>query len=392
MLRNDRLPTIPELASERVHHPGHQAGGVIKNVQGLRFLAAAWVALFHLNLLSGLGMEVRWLSAFAGLGYAGVDVFFVISGYIMALTTAGTTPGAGSAARFATQRFARIYCGWWPFFLIYLAYYTATGGIRAEMRLLPSFFLWPTLLPHHLLPIAWTLSFELFFYAGTAAVLTWNRRKAWLPMAAWEVLVVVLNAAWLVQGRYHPDQAADVTFAQWFVFFPLTLEFVAGFVLHDYLRRHGPGSWIPWAAGAALFGLAIAAYLRVGTFHPSGLAGLFHAPERAVLWGGFSACVVATAVRLEDRGRTPLAWLAPLGDASYSIYLGHILLIQLFLRFLPGLGATALPKTLVFVAVFVVLVALLWLYYLWVERPFYVAVKRRISGLYGGPRLEPTAR
>jgi peptidoglycan/LPS O-acetylase OafA/YrhL len=392
MLRNDRLPTIPELAGGHVHHPRHQAAGVIKNVQGLRFLAAAWVALFHLNLLSGLGMEVRWLSAFAGLGYAGVDVFFVISGYIMALTTAGTTPGAGSASRFAMQRFARIYCGWWPFFLIYLAYYTATGGMRAEMRLIQSFFLWPTLLPHHLLPIAWTLSFELFFYSCTAAILTWNRRKAWVPMAAWVVLVLVLNAAWLAQGRYHPDRAAEVTVAQWFVFFPLTLEFVAGFVLHEYLHRRESGSWIPWVAGAALFGLAIGVYLRFGTFHPSGLAGLFHAPERAILWGGFSVCVVAAAVRLESGGRTPLARLAPLGDASYSIYLGHILLIQLFLRLQPGIESAALPKTFVFVAVFAVLVALLWLYYLWVERPLYLAVKRRISGLYAGPRLEPTPR
>ena len=122
---------------------------------------------------------MRWIAAVAESGYAGVDIFFVISGYIMALTTAGSSPGMRSGALFLMQRFARIYSGWWPFFLIYLVYAAATGGIGPEKRLLSSFFLWPTLLPHHLLPIAWTLSFELLFYAFTAAVLVLSRRKAW---------------------------------------------------------------------------------------------------------------------------------------------------------------------------------------------------------------------
>ena len=199
--------------------------------------------------------------------------------------------------------------------------------------MLASFLLWPTLLPHHLLPIAWTLSFELFFYAGTAAVLAWNRSKAAVPMLAWVLIVGALNCVWLWQGRYHPDNVGEVTISQWFFFYPLTLEFVAGFLLHDYLKRHESGAWLPWLAGAASFCVLIAVYQRIGTFHPSGLAGLFHAPERAVLWGGFSICAVGAAVRLESTGRTPAAWLAPLGDASYSIYLGHILLIQVFLRF-----------------------------------------------------------
>ena len=354
---------------------------MIRNLQGLRFLAAAWVAAFHLNLLTGFGADVRWISAIAESGYAGVDVFFVISGYIMALTTAGRSPGMRSGVLFLTQRFARIYAGWWPFFLIYLGYYAATGGIGPEKRLLSSFFLWPTLLPHHLLPIAWTLSFELFFYVCTAAVLVWNRRKAWIFMLLWAVIVVLLNLFWMSQGRYHPDRLAEVTISQWFLFYPLALEFIAGFVLHEFLRRYESGHWIPWVIGAALFAVLISAYQRFGVFHMSGLAGLFHAPERAVLWGGFSACLVAAAVRLESSGTTPAAWAAPLGDASYSIYLGHILLIQLFLNFYSWVGDVPVPKALIFVAVLVGLIALLRLYYLWIERPLYVSIRKMISVL-----------
>lgn len=359
---------------------------VIKNVQGLRFFAAAWVAVFHLNLLFGLGTQLPWVAGVVGAGYAGVDIFFVISGYIMALTTAGRSPGLKSGALFLTQRFARIYCGWWPFFLIYLCYAVANGGPEPEKRLVSSFFLWPTLLPHHLLPIAWTLSFELLFYAFTAAVLVWSRCNAWIAMLTWAAVVVLLNSLWITHGRYQPEQLAEVTINQWFLFYPLTLEFIAGFVLHDVLRRRESGPWIPWVMGAILFALLIVGYQHFGVFNPSGLAGLFHAPERAVLWGGLSVCLVAAAVRLESRGITPFQWAVPFGDASYSIYLGHILLIQLFLIVYSRFDRWAVPKSLVFVVVLVVLIAVLRSYYQWVERPLYGAVKKWIASLYGGRR------
>ena len=342
----------------------------LRNLQALRAFAALWVAVFHLSFLTVLLANVPVARELAALGYAGVDVFFVISGYIMALTTATLASDATSVGNFLYKRFARIYSGWWPFFFLYLAYGALIGGIAPETRLLASFFLWPTLLPHHLLPVAWTLSFELFFYGCTAAVLAWNRRRAWLAMILWAGVVFFLNALWLAGGLFHPDNVADVTLAHWFFFYPLTLEFIAGFLLHELLARRGPGRWVPWAAGTAFFAMLIAVYVRIGVFHPFGLAGLFHAPERALLWGGLSVCLVAAVVRLEARGVRLAAWAEPLGDASYSIYLGHILLIQLFLR-----GRRHLPPFfspgLEFAVVLTAGVLLLWLHHRLIERPLY---------------------
>ena len=359
-----------------------------RNVQGLRFVAAFWVAIYHLNLLFGLGVEQPWVQALVRSGYAGVDIFFVISGYIMALTTAGARSGISNAGHFLSQRLARIYCGWWPFFLLYLVLAIAGGGPDPQVRVLQSLFLWPTLLPHHLLPIAWTLSFELFFYTCTAAVLLWSRRRAWLVMLAWAAVVLVLNAIWIAQGRYHPDRVADITIGLWFFFYPLTLEFIAGFLLHELMARQPSLRWVPWLATAALFAIAIALYQQLGVFHPSGLAGLYHAPERALLWGGFSVCLVAAAVRLEGAGKRPLAWARRLGDASYSIYLGHILLIQLFLRAHASLGLSTWPKPLLALLVLAAIVVLLQLYYLAIERPLYVTARKGISRLFGAGGLE----
>ncbi|MDB5944730.1 MAG: hypothetical protein JWQ13_4296 [Ramlibacter sp.] len=356
--------------------PGHRDATWGGNIQALRFLAALWVAAFHLNLMFGTGLNVPWLTGIAQAGYAGVDLFFVISGYIMAKTTEHLPPTPRAATVFLARRFLRIYSGWWPFFLMYLLYGIRVGEVGPEKQLLSSFLLLPTLLPYHLLPIAWTLSFELLFYICTAFLLVWNRRRARPLLFAWATVVVALNAVWLATGFYDPDNVSEVGVTQWFFFYPLALEFVGGFLLHSYLSRRASAPCWPWLAAAALFCVAIAAYQRVGHFHMAGLAGFFHVSERTFLWGGFAICLVAAAVRLEDAGVRPLAWAERLGDASYSIYLGHMLLIQLFLRAVPAAAAATAPKTSMYVLILAGVVLLLWMYHLWVERPIYMfAVK-----------------
>lgn len=354
---------------------GFSRGATVGNLQALRALAAMWVAAFHLSLLSGFLAGAPVAKELAALGYAGVDIFFVISGYIMALTTVDLSSSKASVGNFLFKRFARIYSGWWPFFFLYLAYYAVTRGVSPETRLLSSFFLWPTLLPHHLVPIAWTLSFELFFYGCTAAVLAWNRRRAWFAMVVWAAVVVFLNALWYAGGLFHPDNVAEVTLPHWFFFYPLTLEFIAGFLLHELLARRAAAHWAPWAAAGAVIAAAIAAYLRFGVFHPSGMAGLFHSPERALLWGGLSVCLVASVVRLEERGVRLAAWAEPFGDASYSIYLGHILLIQLLLPHVARLSASV-PAGVLFAGGLVAVALVCWLHHRLIERPLYEGSKR----------------
>ena len=98
------------------------------NIQFLRFVAAMLVVFFHCaahlqasrqapGLLFGFGQSA---------GFAGVDIFFVISGFIMAWTTADDR--AADAVAFAKRRVARIYSGYWPFFLLALGLFSLLGG------------------------------------------------------------------------------------------------------------------------------------------------------------------------------------------------------------------------------------------------------------------------
>lgn len=90
----------------------------VGNIQTLRFLAAMWVFFHHMQT-TGFGFKnSELLSLFIGMGFVGVDLFFVISGFIMSITTRNTEPGFSAASQFLLRRFSRIYAGWWPFFFL----------------------------------------------------------------------------------------------------------------------------------------------------------------------------------------------------------------------------------------------------------------------------------
>ena len=140
---------------------------MLVNIQFLRCVAAMLVVVYHASarMPSGEG-PVSWLfQAGTATGFAGVDVFFVISGFIMAWTTFEKA-GSEDGSDFARRRVARIYSGYWPFFILAAVVFAwARAGHFAESNLLKSFFLWPQPLNHNLLEVTWTLSFELYFYA-----------------------------------------------------------------------------------------------------------------------------------------------------------------------------------------------------------------------------------
>ncbi|MEG2469338.1 MAG: acyltransferase family protein, partial [Comamonas sp.] len=92
---------------------------MIKNIQILRFIAAIWVVLFH-GTFVGMFFDIApWINFFINWGYAGVDIFFVISGVIMAHSTKNTPHTPRTAGTFFLIRLSRIYTGWWPVMLLY---------------------------------------------------------------------------------------------------------------------------------------------------------------------------------------------------------------------------------------------------------------------------------
>ena len=107
-------------------------------IQALRLFSALWVVLYHAahspTVAPGNGL---WHN-FTGLGYLGVDIFFVISGYIMALNSQQRSPSLRQSLSFLGLRLARIYSGWWPVFLLCCACWAAPP-CKAKTCSAPSF-------------------------------------------------------------------------------------------------------------------------------------------------------------------------------------------------------------------------------------------------------------
>jgi peptidoglycan/LPS O-acetylase OafA/YrhL len=99
-----------------VHKPG---------LDTLRAIAIAWVMLFHSFLVGGLGPNFEWLSRY---GWMGVDIFFVLSGYLIGSQVFKLLEGTGalSLREFYRRRAFRIL----PAFAVVLAMYTLLPGLR----------------------------------------------------------------------------------------------------------------------------------------------------------------------------------------------------------------------------------------------------------------------
>lgn len=285
-----------------------QGGGPFRSVQGLRGLAALMVVAFHAIEMWDQRLAVapgwRWTN-----GSAGVDIFFVISGFVMVIAARPLARGVQAARLFLLRRLARIVPLYWVMTTVKLL--TITVGPALALHTRPD--LWNVIgsylfIPTHdaagairpVLPVGWTLSFEMLFYGLFALGLARRGRVL-------RTIVPVLGGLALLGLFRSQSWPAISLFAHGMV-----LEFVLGVALARFVLG---GGRLPASVAAALLGIGLIALATL----PSGSANL-----RLLAWGVPAAGIVAGAVALEaPLGRVLPCWSDGLGAASYAIYLGH---------------------------------------------------------------------
>jgi exopolysaccharide production protein ExoZ len=322
---------------------------MLANLQAVRALAAIGVVVFHFGLLPGTSLPFK-------VGASGVDLFFVLSGFIIAHSS------TRSPRHFLAHRLIRVVPAYWIATLIAASFTLQTIDLRAASEwLVQSLFYLPG--PGGrpaLIFVAWTLVYELAFYLIYWIALRFGVRSA--PLLALALLLLFAFAH--IPGAPGP--------------WPLLLEFGIGVGLFLATERLALVRALPGLAGLLIAGLGIALLLatpQLTSYNPDD----YQSVRRVFAWGLPAGAIILGAVIAEQRGiavRSKPALL--LGAASYSIYLLHPIALGQMLQLPPAQPPLSWVYCLVAVAL---TVGLSVACHLGVEMP----LLRRLRGLLSDP-------
>lgn len=303
-------------------------------IQGLRGLAALLVVLWHASRYlgpygTGLGGKL-----FLPAGTMGVDLFFIISGFIMYHTTRNSDGSAKYCMAFLIKRFTRIF----PLWLIAVVVYVASKHdlsfltdhdklkwvvrsvffIPAHNNLVPPAN--PPVFSFPVLSVGWTLNYEMYFYLFFAVVMLFGRQR-WVALGAWVTITLFILPA-VASPQFSFTHAVDADSTQYFsraylnvITSPEILLFVAGVLIGGYF--HSTNSTTTSQTAYVLIALTTILALSQYAFQ--------YRIGHGMLQWGLSLIPLLTAYAMASK-QIDLSlpnWLVYLGDLSFSLYVWH---------------------------------------------------------------------
>ncbi|MFI8229794.1 acyltransferase family protein [Streptomyces sp. NPDC085900] len=354
------------------HRPPHRPERPrLYAVDGIRLLAALMVAVHHYagswrvdrpgNAVWGRPVSevMPTVFRFAAYGWIGVEIFFVISGFVICMSCWGRGP-----RQFFVSRVIRLYPAYWFAIVFTTTVVVALPGVWERLRardiLLNLTMLQSGSGVDSVDGVYWTLWSELRFYllflAVVATGLTY--RKVVVFCCAWGAAAMLAPAA-----HFAPLTLAANPEGAWF--------FIAGLALY-LMHRFGQDLllWgilaMAWLMGQRQLGLRIDDFEHVSGWR--GSVGLFT---------GFLLVMVAIALGATDRLRWK--WLATAGSLTYPLYLLHYVAGTTLIDRLQG----TMDARLLVTAVIAGFLVLSWLVHRYVERPVARVLKRGLEGAFG---------
>ncbi len=351
-------------------HPSRLTSPRYTFPDGLRGMAALWVVLFHLSeghhidtlrrMLPRVVVEVVF-----DWGDRGVAVFFVLSGFVMALTARRILFTGNVAARFVARRLVRLVPPYYVAVAISLAVLAVKSHsgqgvppVSIGQLLAHAAFLQDVLGIRHLNPVYWTLCIEVQFYGAFALLMALAdamSRRGWRhARLACDLGMAIVVLAWPAGVLQTPGWPGS--------FLPYFALFMAG-ALVSQAGEAGARRWLGFAFAIGLTSLGVA---RSDPF---------------AVTGGVTAAALGLATQAGAMGTwmsaRPWQWL---GSISYSLYLVHNPATgatnRLVARWLPAGGASA--ELLGAAASIAVSLMVAWALWAVVERPS-IRASHRVS-------------
>ena len=315
----------------------------LAGIQGLRGLAVLVVILVHLHHTENkYSHGPHLLGSWISFGISGVDIFLAVSGFVMTYLAFGKFGSTQYAKSYAYSRATRLYPMYMlltamliPLYFIQPALFNASEG--HQVSLIRSLLLIPDVrLP--LIPVAWTLHHELYFYIVFGFMLLLPERHIPKAMFAWLVVTVAL-IGW---GQQIP-RAEQGAFERVF-FNAINLDFILGMTA-AWAVAYGPRRGANICLWAAVLWVPATYSLWVS------LTGDYWVSDFWRVWVfGLPAAVFLYAIVLREleQGRVFLPQLGWVGDGAYSIYLTHLMVLVVVGRLWGEFGIPGLLPHLLF--------------------------------------------
>jgi exopolysaccharide production protein ExoZ len=342
------------------HSASHLKFGGIEAARGV---AAVLVAAYH---ASRLVAQPRYAGVPPAAGLfgdfnAGVDFFFVLSGFLITWVHWFDIGQPNRLGHYFVRRFTRIYPAYWVVLLPTLLASLFHIGSSATTTPTPAVIICSILLlPNAVQPVlgvAWTLVFEVFFYCMFAFAMLAGKRAA-IVAILWGCLIVIYNTV-----------APPPSFPGSFFLSPYNLEFLIGVAVASLLRQ------IEFPFGRRLATIGAVLFVALMLARVERLMG-DSALALRLAFGLCAAMFVIGTVEIERlRGSTVPAWLALLGAASYSVYLVHSL-IEPVVMLAAWPHIKGISPTLITIALTCLATAGGILFHVLVEKPLMLQVRR----------------
>jgi peptidoglycan/LPS O-acetylase OafA/YrhL len=307
-------------------HPNGAPSGIaprFEYIDGLRGLASIMVAIGHIAYAAAVkhpGIFGPGIDQLADFGRYGVQIFFVLSGFVIAHSVASGSYSFGYFGRFAARRFVRLDLPYWSVLALEVLLLWVSGMVMLEYaRDLPSLaqlfshavYLQEFLGYGHILPVFWTLCYEVQFYLAfvLSLVLLAKLRDAGVSTSAARTVAGVtlalsfIGSLAIYLGQMPmPHQALFVD--RWF-------QFAFGVITYQYYRQQCSGNWVVAAAAACVIGATLfgADAYRVTSTLLTAATGLAILASLRFSW--WNALLIGPAMQF-------------LGRISYSLYLLHL--------------------------------------------------------------------
>ncbi|MFJ1806567.1 MULTISPECIES: acyltransferase family protein [unclassified Streptomyces] len=359
LLLPDRAPVRPRAESR------------LRTLDGLRLLAALMVCFYHYAGKNGevaqswhQSPSVRFptLSQFATYGSLGVQFFFLISGFVICMSSWGRSIGD-----FFRSRVARLYPAYWAAIVLVtaagLALPVVASPLRSDEILTNLTMLQQPMGVPRVLGVDWTLWVEVRFYALFALFVVWRgvtyRR------------VVMFCCLWTLAGVF--ARVADNPLTDELVMRDHAPYFIGGLAL--YLIHRFGNSLLPW--GIVVFSFLLGQrYSVTALWHP-GPQGAFHRSPYVIQLIVLVAFVAVAAVALGRTSRANRRWLTVAGALTYPFYLIHEHLGWFFIRVL--YRDFGLSPWLTFGTTVLSMLGIAWLLHRFVEKPLGPRLKRALA-------------